>query len=69
MKIKEITDYLDSKFPAEAALAYDNPGLIAGDSDRTAVRVPGAGVLRVEQGNKLLDSVAVQIGKSISEHR
>ena len=35
MKIKEITDYLESKFPAEAALDYDNPGLIAGDSDRT----------------------------------
>ena len=35
MRIRDITDLLDSKFPRENALDYDNPGLIAGDPDRT----------------------------------
>lgn len=32
-KIKNITDYLDSLFPQENALSYDNPGLTVGTLD------------------------------------
>lgn len=35
MKINDITDFLEKKFPLENALEYDNPGLIEGDSERT----------------------------------
>ena len=35
MRIKDITDFLEKKFPLENALEYDNPGLISGDSERT----------------------------------
>ena len=35
MRIKEITDFLEKKFPLENALEYDNPGLIAGEWERT----------------------------------
>ena len=35
MRIKDITDFLEKKFPLENALEYDNPGLIAGDRERT----------------------------------
>lgn len=35
MRIKDITDFLEKKFPLDNALEYDNPGLIAGDSNRT----------------------------------
>ena len=35
MRIRDITDLLNRKFPVENALEYDNPGLIAGDPDRT----------------------------------
>ncbi len=36
MKIRDITNFLDGQFPRESALDYDNPGLIAGDYERTA---------------------------------